>query len=110
MWTDADLEDAVRDEPAAAAKALASLPWNGEQPLTPESIKAAADLLGDDPAQLWVDQLDSRSLLEAFAHALLAQGVALDGEGEALSGSLTGVDWDDHMSPQEASRFVLQAS
>jgi Trypsin-like peptidase domain len=106
VWTQADLVEAVRDEPVAAAKALAFLPWNGEQPLTPASIEAAAKVSGDDPAEQWIDQLDARSMLEAFAHALLALGVPLDGEPEAPEG----VDWDDHMSPQQTSRFVLKAS
>ncbi len=105
MWTDADVVDAVRDEPAAAAKALELLPWNGTQPLTPEAIRAAADLLGNDPAEMWVDQLAARSLLEAFAHALLAQGIALEGEPEVPAG----VEWDDHVSPEETSEFMVKA-
>lgn len=106
VWTEADLEDAVRDEPVAAAKALAFLPWNGELPLTPGSIEAAARLRNADPAKEWIEQLDARSMLEAFAHALLALGITLDGEPEDLEG----VEWADHLSPQQTSRFVLKAS
>ncbi len=105
MWTEADLVDAVRAEPAAAARALASLPWNGTHPLTPEAIQAAADLLGNDPAEMWIDQLDARSLLEAFGHALIAQGVSLDDESSTPSG----IEWGDHIDPEDADLFAARA-
>jgi hypothetical protein len=105
MWTDDDVLEAIRNEPAAAGKALDSLPWNGLKPLTPEALELVATTLGHDYAQTWIDQLDNRDLLGAFAHALLAQGVALEGEPE-----VQGIEWGDHVDPRETSRFMLRAS
>src|SRR6266508_2474834 len=57
--------EAIRAHPAEAAEALVAIQvgLGDDKPLTAASIAAAAKLLGDDPAELWVDRLQQAGLV-----------------------------------------------
>jgi hypothetical protein len=104
VWTTGDLVGAVEADPAAAAAALEALPWPATARLDAHALRAAAMAAGRDPAQLWVEQLRSRGLLDAFARALQARGVALGTEPVVPD-----VPWSDHVDAAQAARFLLRA-
>jgi hypothetical protein len=78
---DAILE-AIRMHSVEAAEALVVIQAGLaiEKPLTADSIAGAAVLLGVDPAELWVEQLENVGRVEAFVNALRARGVTFDNE------------------------------
>jgi hypothetical protein len=79
MWTNAHIQQAVVDHPQQANDALLAIQINAPgKPLSAAGLQAAADMLDRDIGEFWVEQLDARQLLESFAHALVAQGVAID--------------------------------
>jgi hypothetical protein len=104
VWTTGDLVGAVEADPGAAAAALDALPWPATARLDAHALRAAAEAVGRDPAELWVEQLRSRGLLDAFARALQAHGVALGTEP-----AVPDAPWSDHVDAEQAARFLLRA-
>src|SRR5882757_364879 len=59
MWTRADIEQAVVDHPQQASDALAAVQLDKPGPvLEAAALRAVATMLGRDPGEFWVEQLD----------------------------------------------------
>ncbi|WP_448625263.1 trypsin-like serine peptidase [Geodermatophilus sp. URMC 64] len=101
MWDEAELAEAIRGHPLEAGAALAAVQEGDGPRLTADSLAAAADLLGRDPAELWLEQLQHRRLVDAFAAALQGQGVPLTRPEPA--------DFADHVDPATFTVFSARA-
>ncbi len=95
MRDEADIAAAIAAYPAQSAAALAAVQLGRADPIRPEAIATAAALLGRKAEELWVEQLRHRDLLDRFAEALGAQGVALGVQGVALAPP---ADFGDHVT------------
>lgn len=101
MWEREEIEEAIREHPVAAAKALAAVQFGETVPLTVDSLAVAADVLNTGIEELWVDQLVRLGALDAFAESLRAQGVPLDASRPEV--------FDDHVDPDKLSLFAPRA-
>lgn len=100
--TTADIEEAITEHPVEAEDALAAVQLGFVQPLTVDVLRLMAPKAKMTVAELWVDQLGKLKLLEAFAQALNARGVALDVRIPEVI--------DDRLDLAKLERFVPMAS
>jgi len=112
LYTREDIAAAIEANRSAAGDALAAIQLLGAMgaeaegivplPLLADGLDAAADQFGEARGEFWVDRIDARDLLAAFAHALGARRVAVDLEFDPIAGT--------HVDPAVAARFPRQAS
>lgn len=77
MWEPADVEDAIASDPRAAEAAQEVLRHTHDGLPDANGLKVAAEVLKRPVESLWVEDLQSRDLLQDFAHALHNQGVQI---------------------------------
>lgn len=81
MWTKADIAKAIAAHPHEADDALAAVQLDNQaQRIDAAALKAAAAQLGMKVEHLWVAALEDNGLLDGFARALEARGVAVDND------------------------------
>lgn len=103
MYVPEDLEAAVREHPLEASDALAAIQIGDERPpLDAEGLNAAARTFLSDRGEFWVQRLDERQLLPAFARALTARGLEIDLGEDPIE--ITGVP------PEVAKAFIDRAA
>ncbi len=102
--TDTDLMAAIQDHPDKAAAALVAVQATAagqNPPVTVDVLRAAAALLRREVSELWVEQLRTMEVRDAFVAALLARGVPL--VTVATNGFL------DHIPAERLLQFTGQA-
>lgn len=76
MVSKQDIEAAIRADPVRAEEALLALQFGDQAPVTLEAAKPVAQLHGMSVEGVLALQLENRQLLEAYALALAARGIA----------------------------------
>lgn len=111
MFTPDEIASAIEANRFAAADALSSVQLLDRpvvpgalvrKPLVADALDAMAHELGEPKGEFWVQRIDARQLLPAFARALHVRGVEVDLDADPMD--------ETHVDPETAARFPGEAT
>lgn len=111
MFTPEEIALAIEANRFAAADALASVQLldrpvaagtAARKPLVADALDAMADDVDEPRGEFWVQRIEARQLLPAFARALHVRGVEVDLDADPMD--------ETHVDPETAARFPGEAT